>query len=1084
MVSGLGSLFPVSAAARDEKLVRLERYAGSFEIIRGGPKDTIYIIGAVVLSWGADTLYADSVQWIRDERITMFGNVIIRDTTRELTADKVIYDIPGRLASAFGKKVTLISARDSLMAVGTNAFYKRDSAIYNMTERSTIYLSYPDSANTIRVDADRITFDGKGKIGYADGHVVINQTETESQSEQAILYVDDNTLYLYGSPVARRHDSEIRGDSMTIISENRSLSQVRVKGNAVGNFKEPSAKDSSIYDICDLKSAEMQFNLKGKELNNILASGQAYSFYAPGAKDSAEIVRNNTSGDTIKLFLEDKRLQKVQIIGGAEGEYFNGKYKNSDSGRVFVEDTVRYRSDSIEYTMVDTTIHLVGGAAVENKTLSLTAHRIRYNTARELVTAYDDSTYVDSTFKYIPVILRDGTEEMFGSYLEYSMDTQRGMLRQSKTEYQDAYYRGKELFREKKDVYYVENGIYTSCDREEPHFHFSSKNMKMIQGDKIIARPVVFYIEKLPLMIVPYYVFPIKPGRHSGFLPFRIGNFERGAGSISNIGYYWAASQYWDLQASLNYYENYGFAYNSTFRYNIRYYLSGSVTGTYTSNTSQSYNQEIKTRRYSIQFSHSQTFSPTFSLKASGNFISDKKYYTDFSTDLDDRLNRNIRSQIAISKKWGNISLSAQFVHSVALDQETRTDEYPTASLSFPSGSLFGSGKKSDDSKETKRKWYQNIYFGYQTNLRNYSYRITDTTTGIKSRKEYITIDHSPRLTLAPISLFKYIKIGPAFNYQETWYKIMETDQSKEAGIRANDYYRRYSFGASLSLSTDLYGTVYPNIAGLIGLRHVLTPSISFSWTPEINKHNELKTYTGIGGGGSKQRVMTLSLRQIFSAKTKSGEESKSVELITFNSSTQYNFLAEKRKFSSLSTSAQTSLLGNLRMNANMTHDLYKPGTDELQWWSPHLINFNISTTYSIGGTIGGTGGYGSIGDTTLKSPLASPGGSQKWSFSFSHYYSESKLSGYFSKIHSINLNLSFDLTSNWKITYRQSYDIGRDRTVSRQVSIERNLHCWQGYFYWVPDGSNRGYYFRINIISIPDIKFEKSESGIKGMFF
>jgi hypothetical protein len=312
----------------------------------------------------------------------------------------------------------------------------------------------------------------------------------------------------------------------------------------------------------------------------------------------------------------------------------------------------------------------------------------------------------------------------------------------------------------------------------------------------------------------------------------------------------------------------------------------------------------------------------------------------------------------------------------------------------------------------------------------------------------------------------------------------METDQSKEAGIRANDYYRRYSFGASLSLSTDLYGTVYPNIAGLIGLRHVLTPSISFSWTPEINKHNELKTYTGIGGGGSKQRVMTLSLRQIFSAKTKSGEESKSVELITFNSSTQYNFLAEKRKFSSLSTSAQTSLLGNLRMNANMTHDLYKPGTDELQWWSPHLINFNISTTYSIGGTIGGTGGYGSIGDTTLKSPLASPGGSQKWSFSFSHYYSESKLSGYFSKIHSINLNLSFDLTSNWKITYRQSYDIGRDRTVSRQVSIERNLHCWQGYFYWVPDGSNRGYYFRINIISIPDIKFEKSESGIKGMFF
>jgi lipopolysaccharide assembly outer membrane protein LptD (OstA) len=1080
----LGFLLAAGAEAGDEKSLRLERYAGSFEIIRGGPSDTIFIIGSVVFSWGADTLYADSVQWVKGERVTFYGNVNLRDSVRQLSADKVIYDIRSRIATAFGRRVTLFSASDSLMAVGTDALYVRDSAIYRMTQRSTTYLSYPDSAKMIQIDADRISFDGKEKIGYADGNVIIYQAETESQSERAILYLRDNTLYLYGSPVARRHNSEIKGDSMIIFSEKRSLRRVAVKGNAQGNFKEPTAKDSAIYDVCDLKSSEMEFNLAGNELENILAAGQAYSFYAPGTKDSQEIVRNNSSGDTIKLFLNDSKLQKVQIIGGAEGEYFNGKYKSNDSGRIFLEDTVIYRSDSIEYTLSDTTIRLVGQAAVENKTLSLTAHRIRYNTARGLVTAFDDSSRADTdtVWNYIPVVLKDGTEEMIGSYLEYSMNTQRGMLRQSKTEYQDAYYRGKELFREKKDVYYVENGTYSSCDQEEPHFHFKSSHMKMMQGDKIIARPVVFYIEKLPLMIVPYYVFPIKPGRHSGFLPFRIGNFERGAGSISNVGYYWAASQYWDVQASLNYYENYGFAYNSTLRYNIRYYLSGSVTGTYASNSVQSYNQEVKTKRYSIQFNHSQAFSPTFSLKASGNFISDKKYYTDFSTNLNDRLNRDIRSQVSISKRWGNVSLSAQFVHSVALDKETRMDELPSATLSFPSGQIFGTGKKTDKTN-TGRKWYENIYLGYSTNIRNYGFRATDTTTGVKSRKEFLTVNHHPKITLSSISLFKYIKVGPSFSYQETWYKVFETDQSRKAGIKSDDYYRRYSYGASLSTSTDLYGTIYPNILGLIGLRHTLTPSATFTWTPEINQHNELKTYTGAGGGGGKQRVMTFSLRQLLHAKVKAGEESKSLELLSISSSTQYNIEAKERKFSALSTNVQTSLLGNLRLTASLTHDLYRPGTNKLHWWSPYLTNFNISTTFSTGGNIGDME-YGGLSDTAKQAPLTGNKNSQRWSFSFSHYYSESKLSALFSKTHTINLNLSFNLTQNWKITYRQSYDIARDKTVSRQVSIERNLHCWQGYFYWIPNGSNRGYYFRLNIISIPDIKFEKSESGIKGMFF
>ncbi|MCX6827611.1 MAG: LPS assembly protein LptD, partial [candidate division Zixibacteria bacterium] len=594
------------------------------------------------------------------------------------------------------------------------------------------------------------------------------------------------------------------------------------------------------------------------------------------------------------------------------------------------------------------------------------------------------------------------------------------------------------------------------------------------------ARPVVFYIEKIPLMIVPYYVFSTKRGRHSGFLPFHIGNFEKWRNSISNVGYYWAASEYWDITTSMDYYENYGFAYHSAFRYNQRYNFTGALSGSYANDSRYINYKENRHKRWAIVGNHSHTFSPTFNLKADGTFISDKSYYTDFSTDLGERLNRNLRSQISISKRWEGASLSAQVVHSVDLDLEKRTDELPTASLSFPKWAIFGS-PSNESGEGTGRKWYHSLYFGYSAGLRNHSSRST-SLDGNRSRKEFLTVNHSPSLSMAPLVLFNYLRIGPSFSYQETWYKIFETDQSRTAGIDTRQLYRRYAYSGSISASTDLYGTVNPGLFGLTGLRHVITPNISYSWAPEITRHNDIRNYTGAGSGGAKSRTMSFSLRQLLQAKVKSGDKEKTYELLTLGSNLSYNFEAKDRKFSQLNTDAQTSLLRNIRISAGMVHDLYEPGTNRLHWQSPYLMSLYISTSFTIAGSLGE---YESPGATGLASPLPSANRSTKqgWSLWVSHYYSEYGRGANFVKIHSLSLGLNLNLTPNWKINYRQSYDVVGDRTVSRTVEIERKLHCWRGYFYWTPNGSNRGYYFRINVIAIPDIKFEKSQSGIRGAF-
>ncbi|UCD18061.1 MAG: LPS assembly protein LptD, partial [Candidatus Zixiibacteriota bacterium] len=711
LAAGSFFLIPVPVVADSEPLI-LEP-SGPYEFIRGHERDTIFIRDSVVFRHGDRTFLANQAIWIKQEAIILEDNVYIEDSLYQLWADKVVYEINENIVRATGQEVILLSGADSLKAIGTNAYFSRDSSLFRMVDRPTMFLNYPDSTRLVQIDADRIAFEVKNKIGYGDGQVIITQAHTESHSGRAVMYADDNVLVLYDQPVARRRASRISGDTLIFFSSEKTLEKIHVQGNAAGDFTEPGGSDSTVYDKFDLKAQELEFYLSNGDLNTVIATRQAYSYYAPGTGDSAEVISNRASGDTIKLFLSDQRLSAVNVIGGAEGEYLNGKQESTDSGSVFVMDSIRYSGDFIDYNLKDSTIVLDGMARVSSKEFFLSASRIDYLTSRELVKAYHDSARVDSAFVYYPVVLNDGTDELIGSYLEYSLDTERGLIRQTRSEYQEAFYRGRELYREEKDIYYVEGGMYTSCDRNDPHFHFWSKNMKMIRGDRVIVRPVVFYIEKMPLMIFPYYVFPIKPGRHSGFLPFKFGNFERGDRYLENVGYYWAASEYWDLKAWLNYYEDYGLKFNSSVRYNVRYLLSGSVSGSYNTDSRYVNYQKEKSTRWSITFGHNQTISPTFTAKASGNFISDKSYYTDFSTDEQDRLNRNLRSQLSLSKRLGNASINAQFIHEDALDEEVRTDRLPSASVSLPSRPLFGSPGKNPDGTEN-RHFYHNFYANYR----------------------------------------------------------------------------------------------------------------------------------------------------------------------------------------------------------------------------------------------------------------------------------------------------------------------------------------------------------------------------------
>ena len=204
------------------------------------------------------------------------------------------------------------------------------------------------------------------------------------------------------------------------------------------------------------------------------------------------------------------------------------------------------------------------------------------------------------------------------------------------------------------------------------------------------------------------------------------------------------------------------------------------------------------------------------------------------------------------------------------------------------------------------------------------------------------------------------------------------------------------------------------------------------------------------------------------------------------NFSSAYNFLAKERKLSNLSTTLRSSAIRNVGLTFSASHDFYDKNTGRLKLLSPRWIYFSFDTRVSFRGswqerkaetveefeglTPPEEGLRGSSGRVT-----------QTWSVSISHRFSKTRGA---SENHWASLSLGLPLTRHWLLDYRNRYDFAEEKIIEQTFEIYRDMHCWEGRFTWIVNGYRQGYYFRINIKALPEIKIEKSQKGIREMLF
>ena len=1038
-------------------------------------------------------LFADYVaRYEPGNLVRLLGSVRINEPQRVLGADSLWYDQKSDSMFAWGQ-VAIEDRPRHVKATGGEAVYdgKTEGLVISRYPKLLVDFDLPRAVTL--VTADTIKYHSRDDLVEAIDSATISQGTLFAHSRQAVIYLDREEICMTGDVHSSQRQNELSGDEMTVFSKDKMLERIEVVGKGEAIFRQRAAADTVVFNQSRLTANKINFFFVNDVLDLIKAQGNSYTYYLPAKEDTAASGSNVASGDSTILKFGDAGLSEVFVVTSAEGTYWSPGRKDS-LGNVSRVDTVMYSANRIHYKIAEKLIIMRETAKVKQTTMALDADEIQYdlNSRNVYAVGHYDSTQA----KYVPLVLKDNLEEMTGEQLVYNLDDKRGKIRESRTKLDQAYYSGGLLRKEVENEFLVRNGSYTTCDNPEPHFHFASKNMKLITEDKVFARPVVLYIESMPVFALPYFVFSTKKGRHSGFLPFQFGNFTRGQRFVKNLGYYWAISDYWDVKGSVDVMESTGLTFNTSARYAVRYALSGEISGSFARETQFVGVKRTNHQRYQFSFSHSQTLDPTLSLSGSGQVVSDKSYFTDYSSNLDERLNRNMRSQVNISKRFEGASLYAAVEQTKDLDRDAHTEKLPTVRFSLSQKPMFHQPKKSTD-----KRWYHDIYYTYNSGFLNYANKsVTDT---VATKRKYAVLNQQFDLR-APVKFFNAITVSPSVSAYDNWYYLPHSDQADSAHLQTNAVKGRQTWTSSVSLSTQLFGTVAPNILSVVGLRHILSPSVSLGYQPKITRNQQYSSFTGVGGSGYESKNVGLSVGNQLQMKYLRGGKEKKADLLKYNFSASYDFVRTERRWSNLSSSLSSPNIKNLTLEMSFVHDLYA-SDGKLRWWNPTLKTISISSGYSgsfkipVGlpgsekadGIAPGTPNASGVpnvpgGPSTTAPPGAAeaPSGDARIvRFSISQHYSETR--GVSSSIsHWISFNVAFSISKNWSISYRQNYNIRGKETTDESIEIHRDLHCWEGSFTWNPTGSLEGYYFRLNVKLMPDVKLEKSESSVRDALF
>lgn len=167
---------------------------------------------------------------------------------------------------------------------------------------------------------------------------------------------------------------------------------------------------------------------------------------------------------------------------------------------------------------------------------------------------------------------------------------------------------------------------YSACPCPAPSWFIKAPTVDLhFDENEGIAKHGVLYFKNVPILYSPYFSFPLREERKSGFLTPTYG-YSSNSGFEFGLPYYFNLAPNYDATLTPRYYAKRGTQLEGEFRYLGQGYR-GQVAGTYLSN-----DKLVDDKRWLFTAEHTQTLGKGFSAWYDYKRVSDDNYFRDIST--------------------------------------------------------------------------------------------------------------------------------------------------------------------------------------------------------------------------------------------------------------------------------------------------------------------------------------------------------------------------------------------------------------------------------------------------------------------
>jgi LPS-assembly protein len=790
---------------------------------------------------------------------------------------------------------------------------------------------------------------------------------------------------------------------------------------------------------------------------------------------------------------------------------------NDSTHRKLSADTLYLSKDSInspiDYAADDSAIlminqkqfYLFGKATTANKDIKLEAADIMYDQQTQLVTAYGEGLDTGNFLQNKPKITQQGSTSISDT-IKFNLKTQKGISKNSYYNEGDIFVHAIKVKRVDKNVEYAYRATFTTCNLDTPHFAIRARKLKLVNNKFAYSGPAFPEFEGVPIPIpIPFGIFPLDQGRHSGLLPPAFTTNENYGIGLEGLGYYKVVNDYWDFKVKADIYSYGGWTLDLNPQYFKRYDYEGifdlSIQKTKILNEGVLSPQEF-TENSSFQINWSHHLDPkadpgtTFSASVQAGSTRYNQYVPN---NVLQNFNNNLASSINYGKMWDNGKYNLSATATESQNSEDHLIQLSLPTVNFAATTIYPFQKAIQIGAP---KWYQKLGISYTGTLLNQVSFYDTSAFRLKNILDTFQWGAEHRipitLSLPPVGP---VFISPSVSYSENWYgqrllqnwdpALDKVDSTIEKGFYTA---REMDFG--LAFNTKLYGTYNFKSGTVEAIRHVITPTISLDYTPDMvgqyyqnlqvdSAGNKVRTselggvvpaFSGVRFGGMNFGIGNSLEMKVRDKKDTSAAATKKVRLIdNFSITTGYNFFApgDSLNWSPIAISFGSSLFDNkMNITGNANIDQYKTDSlgqniNQLLWKDGSIGRFtsgslSLSTSFKSKPRDNRTDSARLPVDETLTPdqqtqelnyirahPADFVDFNIPWTLQLRYSLNLSNIlqpnyqyKATFSQ--SLNLQGDFSLTPKWKMGGNTYIDLTTLKIPAISLFITREMHCWQ----------------------------------------